>query len=127
LKDSLEIYYKMNIDRYKEIKSLANEFKQTKIATHIPSPTSKDYTIGYIKRYFIQKANDVNSPISEIKQSAYSSFNGNPFYRVVSMDWRIVGEPVDVKASNSASIRINYKIIPKLQLYLPNLLQFHKK
>jgi len=127
LKDSLEIYYKMNIDRYKEIKTLGNSFNQKKIATYIPSPTPKDYTIGYINRYFIQKANDVNAPIYEIKQSAYSSFNGNPFYRAVSMDWRIVGETMDVKESNSASIRINYEIIPKLQLYLPNLLQFHKK
>ena len=117
----------MNIDRYKEIKTLDKSFKQKKIATHIPTPNSKDYTIGYIKRYFIQKANDVNAPIYEIKQSLYSSFNGNPFYRVVSMDWRIVGEPMDVKSSNSASIRLNYEIIPKLQLYLPNLLQFHKK
>jgi hypothetical protein len=45
----------------------------------------------------------------------------------VSLDWRITGDPIDIKKSNIASLRIASKTIPKISLYLPNLLQFHKK
>jgi hypothetical protein len=117
----------MDIDRYKNISKLSSSFKQKKITAFIPKPEAKDYRNGYIKRYFVQKANDFNSPIYEIKQSSFNSFNGNPFYNVTSILWRIVGSKEEVKTSNSASVQIGREIIPKLHLYLPNLLQFHKK
>jgi len=123
----LEKIHKMDLDRYKEISSPNSSFKQKKIATFIPKPEVKDYKNGYIKRYFIQKANDLNSPIYEIKQSSFNSFNGNTFYSATSILWRIVGSKEEVKKSNLASVQIGREIIPKLHLYLPNLLQFHKK
>ena len=117
----------MNLDRYKKISSPNSSFNKKKIATIIPNPIAKDYKNGYIKRYFIQKANDVASPIYEIKQSSFSSFQSNPFYSAVSLYWRITGSSEDVKKSNRESIRIAGETIKKLYLYLPNLLQFHKK
>ena len=117
----------MDISRYKDIINLQSEFNQISITTYIPSPIDEDYKRGYITRYFVQKANDKNSVIYEIRKNTISKFSSNPFYVVVSLDWRIKGDPMDVKKSNSESVRIASATIPKLSLYLPNLLQFHKK
>ena len=85
-----------------------------------------DYKRGYIVRYFIQKANDNDAPIFEIKKQYVSKYRNNSFYRVAIIDWRVTGEHVDIKRSNSASVSLGCKDIPSLYLYLPNLLQFCK-
>lgn len=117
----------MDIDRYKDIVNLESEFNQIKITTYIPTPIDEDYKRGYITRYFVQKANDKNSVIYEIRKNTISKFSNNSFYTIVSLDWKIKGDPIEVKKSNSISVRIASQTIPKIQLYLPNLLQFHKK
>jgi hypothetical protein len=117
----------MSIDRYNKISNNSSEYNNTKIRTHIPTPKEIEYKVGYITRYFIQKVNDENSSIYEVNEGVYIKFLTSSFYRGVSLDWRIKGNPVDVKKSNSASVQIASKTIPRIQLYLPNLLQFHKK
>lgn len=117
----------MSIDRYREIIKLDSEFNQVNITTYIPSPKDEDYKRGYITRYFLQKSNDMSGVIYEIKKNTISKFSNNSFYTIADLDWRLVGDRDDVKKSNSESIRIASQIIPKLSLYLPNLLQFHKK
>ena len=117
----------MSLDRYKEISKLNTSFKPKKIATFIPTPAPKDYKNGYIKRYFVQKANDLNSPIYEVNLTSYNKFNNTPFYNITAILWRLTGEIEDIRKSNTASIQIGNEVIPKLYLYLPNLLQFHKK
>ena len=117
----------MDIDRYKDIVNLKSEYNPVKITAFIPSPTNDDYKRGYITRYFLQKTNDKNGLIYEVRKNSISKFSSNPFYLVSSLDWRIKGEPTEVKKSNSESIRIASQTIPKIQLYLPNLLQFHQK
>jgi hypothetical protein len=117
----------MSIDRYKEIAELTSDFKKIDIVSFIPTPTDEDYRRGYITRYFVQKSNDKSSIITEIRKKSISKFVSNSFYTTISLDWKIKGEPIDVKKSNSESIRIASESIPKIQLYLPNLLQFHKK
>ena len=54
-------------------------------------------------------------------------YKNNPFYIQTKLDWRISGEPTEVKKSNSVSLQLASNDIPKIALYLPNLLQFHKK
>ena len=117
----------MSLDRYNKIVKLPKDFNQIKIVPYIPSPVDVDYKRGYIVRYFVQKSNDTNSVIYEIRKKSTSKLSQNSFYKIVSLDWRIMGNPDDVKKSNSASLRIASQTIPKIQLYLPNLLQFHKK
>jgi len=117
----------MSIDRYNDINENGNRFKLPTLRVVIPSPTKLDYTTGYIVRYFVQKSNDISSPIYEISKNSFIKIEDTPFYSIAVMDWRIKGEPMDVKKSNSASIRIASVDIPKLPLYLPNLLQFHQK
>ena len=117
----------MNIDDYKKLKKTPTGLQQVKIITYVPSPTNEDYKSGYITRFFVQQLNDINSPIYEIKAKSVAKFQNKSFYLVTSLDWRLTGSPDDVKKSNSASVRIASQTIPKIQLYLPNLLQFYKK
>ena len=117
----------MSIDRYNEIVDLSTEFNSVKIVPFIPSPKEQDYKRGYITRYFVQKANNIDDVIYEVKKGSTSKLTTNSFYTVVSLDWRIIGSREDIKKSNSESIRIASETIPKIQLYLPNLLQFHQK
>ena len=117
----------MNIDRYKQIAGSDTDFTKINIVSFIPSPEKEDFKRGYITRYFLIKSNDSNGIIYEIRKKSTSKFSNNPFYLTVSLDWRITGDPIDIKKSNIASLQIASKTIPKISLYLPNLLQFHKK
>ena len=109
-----------NSDNYNNIKKLPNGLEKLKILTYIPKPTKGDYLTGYITRFFIQKVNDKSSPIYEIKASYASNIESKVYYR-------LNGTPEQIKKSNAASVKLASADIPKIGLYLPNLLQFHKK
>lgn len=117
----------MSLDRYKNIKKLPKDFKFLNKRPYIPELEDVDYKRGYVVRYFVQKSNDTTSPIFEVNSSGFSKFSKNPFWITVALDWRLTGSIEDVKKSNSISVRIASQTIPRIQLYLPNLLQFHKK
>jgi len=102
------------------------DFKNLTIVAHIPTPDEIDYKRGYIERYFVQRANDTSGKITEINQAAYSKFVRTPFYTAVSLDWKIIGSDDEIKDCNFKSIKFVLKDMPKLQMYLPNLLQFKK-
>jgi len=116
----------MNIDRYKELLD-SSDFDEMYISSEIPLVSKGQYKRGYIQRSFIQKSNDVSSNIFEVTTDDVGSYEQSPFYISVTLDWRLTGDPIDVKKSNKESLRIASKTIPKISLYLPNLLQFHKK
>jgi hypothetical protein len=116
----------MNIDRYKSISSLPTEYNLGKIPTHIPEPNDFDYKRGYITRYFVQKANDNLAPIFEINSATFTSVLSNPFYTTITLDWRLNGAIEQMKESNFKSVKIAAKTLPRIQLYLPNYLQFYK-
>ena len=116
----------MKIGRYIRISKNLGNFSQ-QITTFVPSPSDSDYKKGYITRYFIQKANDTNSTIYEISKEKYKTYFDNQLFVKTSLDWRITGDDIDIKKSNSESVRLASQKINKLQLYLPNLLQFRKK
>jgi len=118
----------MSLSRYNILlKKQKKSMSVPSVRTHLPKPNENDYKRGYIKRFFVQKANDKDSQIFEVSKSQYSSFTNLSFYLTVSIDWRLKGLPQEVKNSNKESIRLVYERMPKLTLYLPNLLQFHKK
>jgi hypothetical protein len=116
----------MNLDRYKKISKLSSNYDKKNLVTYLPVPTEFDYTRGYLTRYFLQKANDFDSPIYEVKQRAISKYQSNSFYTVVLLDWRLTGTKEEIKASNSASLKLASVKMPKIALYLPNLIQFIK-
>lgn len=118
----------MDLKRFEQIsKGKGQLFRQKTINAHIPSPVESDYVRGYIQRFFIQKSNDTESKIFEVDMMGYRKFVNNPFYNAVSVDWRIKGTDEQIKESNQKSIKLQYEVMPKLQIYLPNLLQFREK
>tara|TARA_B110000261_G_scaffold162627_1_gene206669 strand:- start:797 stop:1153 length:357 start_codon:yes stop_codon:yes gene_type:complete len=116
-----------NKDNYNNIKKLPSGLEKLKILTYIPKPSKGDYSTGYITRFFIQKVNDISSPIYEINANYSSNIESKVYYVLTSLDWRLVGALDEIKKSNAASVRLASADIPKIGLYLPNLLQFHKK
>lgn len=129
----------MSIERYKQIVRDTSKFREVKIKTYIPKPSTNDYKRGYITRYFIQKINDKNSQIYEVNSDNFSTYKENPFWSAVSLRWKISGsmetiynndgsvKEFSIKESNSRSISTVKSTIPNLKLFLPNLLQFHQK
>ena len=117
----------ISIYDYNRISNNDGLFNETKFKTYVPTPTENNYIVGYIMRYFIQKANDENGYIFEIDRFNFIDFIENPFYTAVQLNWRIRGSKEEVMNSNKKSINISYERMPSLKLYLPNLLQFHKE
>lgn len=116
----------MDNDRYKEIAS-SQSYIIGNVKAFVPTITDIQYQRGYIERCFVQKSNDSSSNIFEVSVSEINRYKGNPFYIQTKLDWRITGDPIEVKKSNSISLQLASEDIPKIALYLPNLLQFHKK
>ena len=117
----------VNRYRYEKINNSLSEYELPEIITHVPNPLADDYKRGYIKRYFIQKANDATGYIYEIDSLSFLNFKISPFFNVVIIRWRITGTTDEIKESNSNSIKLAMKTIPSLHLYLPNYLQFSKQ
>lgn len=117
----------LDINRYKKINKPDLVYSSVKIKTHIPTPTETDYKRGYITRYFVQKANDSESQIYEVDYIGFSKTIDNPFYANVSINWRLIGTDEQIKDSNFKAIRLVTPTIKKIQLYLPNLLQFKQQ
>lgn len=118
----------MGVGRYELLKNRqGNLIDIPDVSVSIPILTDKDYFKGYVVRYFVQKANDINSVIYEVSKSNYTQILSSPIYLNLKLDWRIIGDPIEIKKSNTSSLRIASETIPKISLYLPNLLQFYKK
>lgn len=117
----------MSVDRYKKILGVTSDkFSFSDVKPFVPNPKKIDYDRGYIVRYFLQKANDGNSLIYELSSNGYSKYNKNPFFKTAVVDWRIKGPVEEVRESNFKSILFSSTDIKNLNLYLPNLLQFHQ-
>ena len=117
----------MDLTRYNKVANIGSEFREKRISPYVPTPTDLDYERGYIVRYFIQKANDTQSRITEVDYIGYSKFVENAFYTTVSLDWKIKGTDEQIRECNFKSIKTGIDRIPLIQSYLPNLVQFKKK
>ena len=116
----------------------SNIFDLNTPQTIVPSPTPSDYELGFIMRYFVRRANDLNGFIYEIDEHTFESYKDKPFWLIAELKWRIAG-PLDVVYksngdiddrgvvnSNKTSIMYTSKVLPNISLYLPNILQFYK-
>jgi hypothetical protein len=117
----------IKIDRFNELVRDVNDFKNIRIKTHTPTPTENDYKIGYIQRYFAQKANDNSSYIYEVNEIQFENLSQSPFYKTVELAWKISGNREEVREMNRKSIRFVTPQMKSIGLYLPNHLQFHKE
>ncbi len=101
-------------------------FKYPNVNSFIPNPNETDYKTGYIERYFVQKINDINAPIIEINESNFNSLKNSGYYNGVTIRWKIKGSDEEIKMANKKSINTVILEMPRLAVYLPNLLQFSK-
>ena len=123
---------------YKDVANNLDLYKIEIPKTIVPVPTDNDYELGYIRRYFVQKANDIYGHIYEVDNEIYSELENSPFWKVADMKWRIRGplstvysddgsiSDMSISSSNIASIRLISGKLNNIGLYLPNLLQFYK-
>ena len=123
---------------YKDISKTVDFFKIKYPNTIVPAPITQDYENGFIRRYFIRHANDINGHIFEISEDTYLQYLEIPFWKVEQIKWRISGpiEPtykdngefddMGVKNSNTSELNIASINLKNIKLYLPNILQFHK-
>lgn len=117
----------MSIDRFQSLLKRKIEFNIPKLNQFVPEPTDVDYKRGYIIRYFVQKANDVESPVYEINSTTFNAYGNTAFYTTVSLDWRLTGSDEQIKESNYQSVKLASKTMKAILFYLPNYLQFKEK
>lgn len=123
---------------YKDLIKNLQSFEIKTPNTIVPIPTEDDYRLGFIRRYFTQRANDSNGHIFEINASTYSEYMDSPFWKVVDLKWRLTGPQnityksdgnIDDKGiinANKMAIANASQKLKNIGLYLPNLLQFYK-
>jgi hypothetical protein len=123
---------------YKDVANNLNLFNIKLPNTIVPLPSIDDYNLGFIMRYFIQKANDENAHIYEINENEFEKYKENVFWIVAQIKWRIRGplnmvykldgniDDVGVVNANKSAIARASHTLKNVGLYLPNLLQFHK-
>lgn len=124
---------------YKDIAKSTDLFVIKYPKTIVPSPKESDYEIGFIRRYFIRKANEPDGHIFEVDSTVYVEYTKNPFWSGDTIKWRINGplvavfnnkgeiEDKGIAESNKASIGLASEKLKNIKLYLPNLLQFYRK
>lgn len=112
--------------RYNKINTNLSEFELPEVISFLPNPDDKDYKRGYIKRYFIQKANDVDSYIFEVSPDRFTEYSISPYFTIVSILWKISGDRNEITEANFKSIKLGSDKLPKLYKYLQNPLQFVK-
>lgn len=117
----------ISIYRYKKINNNLSQFAIPKLQTFVPEATEMDYSIGYIKRFFIQKSNDENSAIFEVSKEIYAYYLESPFFIHNVVTWRITGTQDEIWDSNQKSIKFASANMKNLKLYLANPLQFSKQ
>ena len=97
-----------------------------------PVPTSKDYSKGYINRYFVQKINDLK--ITETNKNNYNDIYNNYFSKLV-IQWIISGpknnvyknkilDRKGVQEQNIQTLVENEKSMKGIKNYLNNPLEF---
>jgi hypothetical protein len=117
----------MSLERYIKIRNqIQSIIEYPSVTAYLPKITDADLKNGYIKRCFVQKTNDTESPIIEINQKSFSSLSSKPFYTAVELNWKITGTKEEIKEANFKSIKFASKQLNTIHLYLPNLLQFAK-
>ena len=95
-----EIIYRNIYSNFSYYNSLNKQSVLT-IPENRVTPTEADYQMGFYKRYFAKKANDLNSTPFEIEEEFYQS---SPLYNYVSVKWFISGTELDVYDANIKSI-----------------------
>ena len=102
-------------DLYEQYITIKSTDREVYPSTITPNITDKDYTKGFINRYFIQKANDKNAKVFEISELDFNQTL--TLYNKTRINWVISGIKEEVTIKNTITIRNaerNYKGINKI-------------
>ena len=103
-------------EQYTTIKSTNREIYPSNITLDV---TDKDYTKGFVVRYFVKKANDVNAKVFEISKE---DFNKDlTLYDKIKLDWIISGAKNQVIVENRIAINSGAKQFKELRKILSPL------
>ena len=104
------------------------------IQAYKPQITNKDYTKGYINRYFYKKINEPYGSITEISEETYKKLNSKTsdynfsIYQIVELRWKITNSEEfleTVKDINYKTISMKNKEMLNISVLLGrNLIQF---
>lgn len=100
----------------------------------IPNPTSSDYDIGIIERFFVKDQFFKDAYGIEISKQYFDNINSESVvgsingarYISVGIQWKISGLRFDLFEFNKDQILIGSRVINDLAYVLPNVLQFAK-
>lgn len=102
--------------------------------TSLPVLTERDYELGKVIRYIIQKRVDPFNTIVEItpeQRTQYSENNkrglDSRIYRVAEVPWLIVGDIEYVTYTNIRTVQVLETAFPGLSNYLKDPLQFYRQ
>jgi len=101
---SSKIIKKINGDKtiYAQYTDIVSSVRENYPIKFTPSPSEIEYTNGNIKRYFAQKANDLNGELFETTEEDFN--NKNALFRYIEIDWRLTGQKSEVIRDNSLTI-----------------------
>ena len=99
-----------------------------------PSPSTYDYNIGFIERYFIQKRTLPAKSIMEIDSEQFNNISSNPsnnnisshIYNAVSISWFISGNIDYVMSYNKRQVMEAEKNFKGLASYIVDYIEFYK-
>lgn len=97
---------------------------------YYPVPSTQDYDQGYVTRYFIRKANNVDAKIIEINNTQWGQIGSqiDPYlYMKTSLPWKLTGDIKDVESTNFKITRKYNEELPGLIKYLQNYTELYRK
>jgi hypothetical protein len=102
--------YQVDIDIYNALTTAKSYLQGAELDSlgldYIPSVSPADITLGYIIRYFARQCNQDKGEIIEIPKAQYTHFQTIPLYTVVSLIWRIAGNPNDILGDGTANMPV---------------------
>jgi len=95
-------------DLYEQYTSIKPVEREVYPAIFTPKPTEKNYNSGFIKRYFVKKANDINASVFEISESDYNQ--NLTLFNKTEIVWTISGMKLTVIRKNLLVLKTQEKI-----------------
>ena len=93
-----QLFKVKDFDLYEQYTFIKSTNRETYPSNITPDITDKDYTKGFVIRYFVKKANDINAQVFEISKS---DFNKNlTLYDKIKLNWIILGIKEEVLLGN---------------------------
>ena len=128
-----------NYDRIRQFKNLVTDFTEPKPI--IIKPTELDYQIGYVDRFFVEKAINVEKYPTQIDNLQYQKYNttqniNGGLYLLVILRWKLTGplrDRRDAKGNliergiyehNALEVERGSRQIPNLNYIIKNYIEF---